>query len=419
MSKIGSRIRDRMNWIKKHIRQISGIVELFLAWCVLHMFRMNLLEQDIWLVCEKRNEARDNGYHFYKYLREEHPDVNAFYVITDDSPDYQKVSVLGNVIRSDSFRHCLYYLAAVNSVSSQAYGAFPFALNQAELRMISWMRNPQQKAIFLQHGVIKDELAKSAFEYGECDIDYFVCSAQREYEFVKKTYGYPDGAIGCIGLCRFDNLYRQKETSEKMVLVMPTWRQWHKRAQDGISLSEEEKQKFQSGEFYRSYHSLLTSKTLIDKLQKSDYKLYFYLHYQLQDYTALFRECGNGTVIIADRFHFDVQDLLLKAKILVTDYSSVFFDFGFMGKPLLYFHFDSVRFRESHYSKGYFDYERDGFGPCKYDTESLVCSLVKLIDSDGRQPEEYKNRVEAFFPLRDDKNCERTFQAVEALHEGR
>ncbi|MBR6773652.1 MAG: hypothetical protein IKM16_03185 [Clostridia bacterium] len=29
--------------------------------------------RNYWLVCEDRNEARDNGYHFYKWVRENRP----------------------------------------------------------------------------------------------------------------------------------------------------------------------------------------------------------------------------------------------------------------------------------------------------------------------------------------------------------
>lgn len=53
----------------------------------------------------------------------------------------------------------------------------------------------------------------------------------------------------------------------------------------------------------------------------------------------------------------DVQALLKSAAFLVTDYSSIAFDFAYMYKPMVYFQFDQERFREGQYPSGYFRYE--------------------------------------------------------------
>ena len=49
---------------------------------------------------------------------------------------------------------------------------------------------------------------------------------------------------------------------------------------------------------------------------------------------------------------------------MLTDYSSVAFDFAYLRKPIVYAHFDKEAFfsGEHSYTAGYFDYERDGFG---------------------------------------------------------
>ena len=51
--------------------------------------------RELWLVCERGNDARDNGYWFYRYLKEEHPEINARYVIETDSADRAKIEALG------------------------------------------------------------------------------------------------------------------------------------------------------------------------------------------------------------------------------------------------------------------------------------------------------------------------------------
>ena len=400
---------------KKATRSARGLLVLLMAYLVLHIARRDLLRRDIWLVCEKRNEARDNGYHFYKYLKEKHPEVESYYAITRDAVDLPKVTCLGNVIIADSFRHALYYLAAARSISSQAYGAFPYGFNRKELKLANQLCNPRQKTVFLQHGITKDELSHEAFDYGKTNIDYFVCSAKREYEFVKAGYGYPDGAIGCVGLCRFDNLHRAAGLKEKIILVMPTWRFWLKRNKDGVPLTNSEIQMFRSSDFYKQFATLITSEELLGSLKQYGYRLYFYMHYQLQDYSELFGQFSNESVTIADRYHYDVQDLLMRAGVLVTDYSSVQFDFAYMNKPMVYFQFDKAQFESEHYAKGYFSYDEDGFGPCCKQAQEVSRILQALMRTGAAQPEMYQQRIDGFFNIRDDKNCERTFQAVSNL----
>lgn len=65
-----------------------------------------------WLISERGTDARDNGFCFYRYLRGEHPEIRAVYVITRDSPDRPKVSALGEWVEFGSFRHRVCMLGA-------------------------------------------------------------------------------------------------------------------------------------------------------------------------------------------------------------------------------------------------------------------------------------------------------------------
>ena len=76
------------------------------------MVKRNILREEIVLVSEKRREARDNGYYMFKYLRSQKPNLKAYYMITEDSADYEKVASLGNVVHYNSFQHCLLFLGA-------------------------------------------------------------------------------------------------------------------------------------------------------------------------------------------------------------------------------------------------------------------------------------------------------------------
>ena len=63
---------------------------------------------------------------------------------------------------------------------------------------------------------------------------------------------------------------------------------------------------------------------------------------------------GNKRIKIASTEEYDVQTVLKESAYLITDYSSISFDFAYMKKPLCYFQFDYAEFREKHYPEGYF-----------------------------------------------------------------
>lgn len=52
----------------------------------------------VWLVMERGNDARDNGYHFFRYLKTAHPEIRAYYVIDPKSPDRDKIAPLGGLV---------------------------------------------------------------------------------------------------------------------------------------------------------------------------------------------------------------------------------------------------------------------------------------------------------------------------------
>ena len=387
-------------------------LRLLVAWIILHTIKRDLLEQDIWLVREKRDEARDNGFHFYKYLKEHHPEINAFYVIKRNAVDRYKVEKYGNLIDADSWKHCVYFLAAKYSISSQPYGAYPFHFSPRAMNYIKKICNKKQKVIFLQHGIIKASFPMEQFGYDFCNIDFFVTSAKREYEFVKNAFGYPEKSIGCVGLARFDYLCNEQKLKNQ-VLVMPTWRKW---IMLGNKKSEKDKfDIFKKSDYFKAYSELLSDKSLIEFLRERGFKLVFYMHYQFQHFVKCFDDFKNDVIIIADKENFDVQELLMSSKIMITDYSSVYFDFAYMNKPLMYYCFDEDQFHKSHYLTGYFTEKKDGFGPCFGNWEQMKPYLFETVLNDCQQPEKYALRVNSFFSVRDNKNCERTYEAIKNL----
>lgn len=216
--------------------------------------------KDLWLVSERGNDARDNGYFFFKYLCDYHPEVNSAYVIHEDSADYDKVKSLGRVVMYGSAEHYALMFIAKKLISSHIMGFTPcpgfFVGIDKRIKLF------RGKRVFLQHGITKDNI--EGLKYPNTKVDVFICGARPEFEYVKKNYYHPDGVVCYTGLARYDNLFNFK--TKKQILLMPTWRKWI----NAYSIEE-----FKKSEYFCMYQALLTNRKLNEILEKNGYNLVF------------------------------------------------------------------------------------------------------------------------------------------------
>ena len=59
---------------------------------------LKLLQKKVWLVCERANEACDNGAAFFKYAVNNDDGINVYYAIKKGSSDYQFIRQYPNII---------------------------------------------------------------------------------------------------------------------------------------------------------------------------------------------------------------------------------------------------------------------------------------------------------------------------------
>ena len=130
--------------------------------------------RSIWLVGERGTDARDNGYWFYRYLRTQHPELRAYYVITADSPDAEKIAALGGAVQRCSFRHYLLYYCADYLAGTHVQPCAPDLM--VHYHLAAKGIRARGKQVFLQHGVIKDEM--QWLHRGNLYLDLFVCGAK-------------------------------------------------------------------------------------------------------------------------------------------------------------------------------------------------------------------------------------------------
>ncbi len=357
----------------------------------------------LWVLCDTEKEARDNAYWLFSYIRKQHPEQDAVYAISRKSPDYGKVSAIGEVVDYGSLKHWIYYLAASKNVSSQKMGK-PNAAICYVLEVYGILKN---KRAFLQHGIITADLSFLYYEHTKMGL--FVTSTQDEWQYVKDNYHYPDGIVQKLGLCRFDGLH-DAEVNKKQLLLMPTWRMYIRneiRAAD----KETEKKLFCSTDYFRYWDGLLKSEAFIEFIEKNDYQVVFYPHREMHRFLECFH-VEHLSITVASWPEWDVQQLLKESACLVTDFSSVAMDFAYMKKPLIYYQFDNEKFRASHHGQGYFRFETDGFGPVCTEAEQVVSELIRMGER-GFEPEErYLRRHAQYFDLYDTENCRRNYEAI-------
>lgn len=366
------------------------------ALAVSPFYRRRAEYKDLWLVAERGADARDNGYHFFKYLSENHKEINCAYVIKKSSPDSKKTEAFGRNIETGSFAHYIAFVLAKVKISTHIMGYAPdsyrFAILDRKFGIV------KGKKIFLQHGIIKDDIAE--LHYPNANIDLFVCSTVMEYESLK-AYNYPDGIIKRLGLCRYDALLKEHKV-KKQILVMPTWRYYLR------NMSEEG---FKTSEYFKCFNGLLSSERLNKLLEENDFEIALYLHYELQKFSELF-SVGNKRVKIKTIKNSDVQELLMESAMLITDYSSVFFDFAYMKKPLTYWMFDRERFFAEQYGEGYFKFEEDGFGPVFSECEDVIDYIEKELKSGMALEDEYRRRIDVTFSDFSNDHCQKTYESI-------
>lgn len=352
--------------------------------------------QNIWLVSERSNQARDNGYCFFKYLREKQPQCKAYYIIDKKSQDYKKIENYGNIIQYDSWKHYFYYCLSKVHISAHVGGCAPS--NSPICRRLKKIL--KYKTVFIPHGVSYGIAEFCLQKYTK--IDLFICSGKLEYDNVLKNYGYSKNEVVYTGFPRLDN-WHDITVNTKQIVLMPTWR---------LYLAQDPNVRFEETQYFKVYQDLLRDKRLKFFLEANDIKLIFYLHNDMRKYANSFKAESRKIEVVYIDEQYDIQELLKESALLITDYSSVHFDFAYMKKPVLYYQFDKAEFFNKQYQKGMFEAEKDGFGPVVYDKDNLLNEVLKSWENKFQMEELYYERMKGFYQLYDNKNCERVYQEI-------
>lgn len=362
--------------------------------------------RDAWVFIDRDVDAGDSAEDMYWWIRDNHAEINAWFVVRKGTKDWARMSARGARLvdyGSPSFGALLHH--ASHLASSHADRFITDAVPRKHV--------PTDYVFtFLQHGVIKGDIsgwlnAKS--------IQVFVTSTQDEYDYVSGDSPFKFGPkeVRLTGLPRFDVLLERAaqvpEADRDLVLVMPTWRDYLVSGMRATSTDRTRVEGFADSAYARSLGQLLRDPTLAAELRAAGKRLVFMPHPNMKPYLQDFDVPGFVEVRSYD--DTDVREMIVHAATLVTDYSSIAFNAAYLRVPVVYFQFDQEEYQQYHTERpGYFHYERDGFGPVVQTTESAITELKK-ITAGGFDPLYYE-RMDRAFPVRDGRNRERVFEAM-------
>ena len=250
------KIKDSFKYIKiKDILSLFIFLFIIIPALLLKLFN-KIFKKEIWLVAERENTASDNGYHFYKYLKEKHPEVNSYYIINKKCKEYSKVKDFGNIIQYGSLKHWLYYLASDHKISTQKASSPAPALFYVFHIYFNLFNN----RVYLKPGILTADA--EYWYYKNTKYKVIICGARDEYNFIKDNFGYPEEYVKYTGLARFDNLHNNN-VNKKQILVIPTWRNWLGRETNML----QKKEVFTETKYFKSWKKFLDNKKLLKYLK--------------------------------------------------------------------------------------------------------------------------------------------------------
>ena len=387
------------------LKEILQIWKFPIAMICALFYRMK--HKDLWIVCEDENEARDNGYWFFKYLREEHPEQECVYAICRTSPDFEKINTIGSWVEFGSLKHWILYLASSKKISSQKAGN-PNAAIFYFLEVGGFLKDTR---IFLQHGVTIND--QKWLYYDVTKMKRFVCGAYPEFMYIREVFGYPEESIVYTGFCRFDGLHDKTEPDGKIVLIMPTWREWIA-DEDERLIQYEGTTQIEKTNYFIQWTTFLQSPELKRLAETYHCRFIFFPHRDMQKYMEFF-PVTNEYMEIGDAGKYDVQALLKGASMLVTDYSSVFMDALYMKKPVVFYQFDYDMFRQGQYREGYFSYQDNPFAESFQNLQEVIAAIEKCVKNGFTVSERYMEAHRDYFRLYDTNNCQRVYEVVQDL----
>lgn len=400
----------------------TGIILRIMYFLAYYFFK----NKHIWVFMDLPNASDDNGYFLFKKavkspklkeikkyyvfaksknLASSAFEMNNLYMASSKSTktkkllgfeesndEFKRISQIGNVLPNRSLKHRFYLLFADFIIGSHPDNEiiYPFWGNYGHLAGLA-----RSKTVFLQHGVTKDDISDWLNRYDKRIALIVTVSEMEKEAFLNPRYGYSEEFIRVLGFPRFDFLEKLEDKRE--IVFMPSWRRQY---------DQLKKHEFMQSNYFKSINDFLNDKELLDYITSKNYKLIFKPHRNVLKFIDAF-DIPDIVEVGDDKSY---NEIFNHASLMITDFSSVAFDFAYLKKALIYYHPDD----DYHFDleNSYFKYDTMGFGPVTKSLDELKLEIIGLIENKCQMDEMYKGRVDGFFKYNDKNNSERVIDAI-------
>ena len=343
----------------------------------------------------RSDTLKDNLFYMNKEMEENYPEYNRNFIFKKfDSSVTGKISYIFHMIKAcyyiatskyfiiDDYYFPIYVLNIRNDVEVIQVWHSAGALKKFGLSTVGKPFGPSET--YLKHVSVHGNYSKVYVSCAEV-IPYYA-----------EAFQMPEERIYPLGIPRTDYFFSKENRG---ILKEKFYQSFPELEQKKVLLYAPT---FRGKSHYQNNFQLPFDLEKMGEELQNDYVLFIHLHpYMRNQFQA---KSGKFVYVMNDSY--SIQELLVLADILITDYSTVFFDYSLLEKPMIFYPYDLEEYKKER--DFYYSYEELIPGPMVKDTESLI-KEIKKGKFDLNRIRKFKNR---FFDIQDGKATERIMKHI-------
>lgn len=343
----------------------------------------------------------DSPKYIYEYLSKNYPGKYEFIWVIDK--EGTKIPYKHKKVKRFSIRYA-YYLARSKYYVFNSRQPEWVRKREGNVFLQTWHGTPLKKLVFDQEDVSSATPRYKAQVYKQSRAwDYLIAANYFSSEVFKRCFMFNKTMLE-TGYPRNDILHAKDKdeialnirkrlnipTNKKTILYAPTWR---------------------DDEFYGKGEYKFQLQLDLQKMKKElgdEYVILLRTHYFIADALDV---TGLEDFAYNLSKYDDISELYLISDILITDYSSVFFDYANLKRPMLFFTYDLEKYRDV--LRGfYIDIEEELPGPLLYTTEEIIDGIKNIDELSHKYSGRYEQFYEKFCGLEEGNASEKVARAV-------
>ena len=296
---------------------------------------MNKKNNYIWLFGENLGKtANNNSFYFWKHIVNKKKDNINKYIILEKNKNnkeiYEKLNEREkkSVVWKNSLKHFILFFKADMYFVTLSYRD----IRPEKFRNKEYNFKIEKPLVYLQHGTMgikKIGYSGNTYNNNMFRFIYYNKNIKEDLieqnDFRKYQLYYGKYLPRYKELVRKNNLELKSKTENNQILWFLTWREYKENS-------------LASKIFIKKINYILKNKQLNGYLKKNNIKLRFCIHQLYKTNAEEFMEDVNTENIeLVYASDIDLMDEIVKSKMLITDYSSLGFDFTFLKKPVVLF----------------------------------------------------------------------------------